>query len=115
LDLSRFNLIEQTCEFSNSIWEEVILWRIFERDTIGKQLVRSADSISANLSEAHGRYSYADRKRFAYFARGSLCETITWLNLSIARGIMEKEKGETLQSNLQLISRQINTYIHHLK
>jgi len=91
------------------------LWKIFEKDTIGKQLVRSADTISANLSEAHGRYSFADRKRFAYYARGSLCETITWLNLSISRGIIEKEKGQLLQTSLQVISKQINTYINHLK
>ena len=115
MDLSKFNLIEETSQFSNTIWDEVNLWRIFEKDTIGKQLVRSADSIAANLSEAHGRYSFADRKRFGYYARGSLCETITWINLSVSRGLIEKEKGQLLQARLQNISKQINTYINHLK
>lgn len=115
MDLSKFNLIDDTRQFSNIIWEEVILWGFFEKDTVGKQLVRAADSIAANLSEAHGRYSFADRKRFGYYARGSLCETITWLNLCVTRGLIEQETEQALQTRLQLISKQINAYINHLK
>ena len=75
MDLDRFNLIGQADLIGDVVWEEVTKWKHFSKDTIGKQLVRAADSISANLSEAYGRYSFADRKRFAYYARGSLCET----------------------------------------
>ena len=51
-------------------------------DTIGKQLVRSADSIAANISEGFGRYHFKDSKRFYYISRGSLFETKTWLEKS---------------------------------
>ncbi len=41
---------------ADRIWDEVIGWEYFARDTIGKQLVRAADSISANIAESYGRY-----------------------------------------------------------
>ena len=66
MDLGRFKLIEHARQIGDSIWKEVILWNHFEKDTIGKQLVRACDSITANLSEAYGRFGYADRLRFIY-------------------------------------------------
>jgi len=115
LELGSFKVIEQADQIGSRIWEEVILWKYFEKDTIGKQLVRAADSISANLSEAYGRYSFADRKRFAYYARGSLCETINWLQKSSKRGLIKTEVESELQSDISLLSKRINTYIKHLK
>lgn len=44
--LEVYNIAEN---FSDDIWNIVIAWKNFEKDTIGKQLVRSADSISAIL------------------------------------------------------------------
>lgn len=35
-------------EIADLAWEVVIKWDYFPRDTIGKQLVNSADSIGAN-------------------------------------------------------------------
>jgi len=49
-------------------------WNYFQKDTVGKQLVRSADSIAANLSEGFGRYHYKETKNFSYYSRGSLFE-----------------------------------------
>ena len=75
MDLGRFKLIEIADQVSDQIWNEVSEWKNFNEETIGRQLVRAVDSISANLSEAYGRFSYPDRKRFSFYARGSLCET----------------------------------------
>ena len=57
---------------SNKIWNIVKSWDYFERDTMGKQLVRSVDSISSNIAESHGRYHFKDKQKFGYYARGSL-------------------------------------------
>lgn len=53
--LEVYNISEK---FSDDIWNIVITWDYFKKDTIGKQLVRSADSISANIAEGYGRYFY---------------------------------------------------------
>jgi four helix bundle protein len=39
---------------------------------MGKQIVRSADSVGANIAAGHWRYSYQDNQRFVKSARGSL-------------------------------------------
>jgi len=115
LDLQGFKIIEHAKQIGDSVWNEVVLWKHFERDTIGKQLVRATDSISANLSEAYGRYSFADRKRFAYYARGSLCETINWLNISETRGLIQRNTTSDLISEFESLAFRINVYIKRIK
>jgi four helix bundle protein len=36
---------------SDEVWGIVLPWNNFARDTVGKQLVRAADSVGANLAE----------------------------------------------------------------
>lgn len=69
-------------ELADRIWEVVVCWDNFSKDTVGKQMVRSADSIGANLAEGEGRGSYQDNRRFVKIARGSLQETQHWLRRS---------------------------------
>lgn len=57
---------------SDKVWEIVFQWNRLAQDTIGKQLIRSTDSIGANISEGSGRGSNQDYKRFLVMARGSL-------------------------------------------
>ena len=67
-----FRLAEK---LADEIWEEVITWKPFARDTMGRELVRSADSVGANIAEGHGRFHYRDEITFDYYGRGSLKET----------------------------------------
>ena len=78
-------------ELSQRIWEIVDEWPVFARDTLGKQMVRSSDSISANLKEGMGRYSYKDRNQFNIYSRGSLFETHCWLEKALTRNLISKE------------------------
>jgi len=72
-------------DLADSVWEIVGGWDRFARDTVGKQVVRSADSIGANIAEGTGRGSYQDNRRFARMARGSLNETQHWLRRAYKR------------------------------
>lgn len=41
---------------ADCVWDVVMEWNQFARDTVGKQLVRSVDSVGANIAEGAGRY-----------------------------------------------------------
>jgi len=43
---------------ADEIWQTVKTWEPFAKDTMGKQIVRSADSVGANIAEGVGRGSY---------------------------------------------------------
>ena len=62
-------------ELADEIWGIVFRWNAFAKDTVGKQIVRSADSIGANIAEGTGRHNFQDNQRFVKIARGSLNET----------------------------------------
>ena len=115
LDLTKFRIINQANEIGECIWMQVLKWTHFQKETIGKQIVRLADSISANLSESFGRYSFAERKRFIYYARGSLCETINWLEKAISRELIDPEAAKEIKNKLAALSIQINACLKNSK
>jgi four helix bundle protein len=84
-------------ELSDLIWDVVGGWSNFARDTVGKQVTRSADSIGANIAEGNGRGTPDDNRRFVRMARGSLNETRHWLRRAFRRKLLTKEQSAALQ------------------
>ena len=93
-DLLVYQLSEELCD---AVWDIVRTWPPLARDTVGKQVVRSADSIGANIAEGSGRGSYADNKRFIRIARGSFYETKHWLRRAFQRKLVTPEQTESLR------------------
>jgi four helix bundle protein len=108
--LDDFRAYNLAMEIAEDVWDVVIKWRYFEKDTVGKQLVRAVDSIS-NLAEGLGRYHYREAKNFAYYSRGSLFETKAWLTKAQSRALIKKEEFESIFPKLDVVGRMINTYI----
>jgi four helix bundle protein len=54
--LEELRVYQLSMNIAEEIWDITNNWDYFTKDTIGKQLVRSADSIAANLSEGFGRF-----------------------------------------------------------
>ena len=102
-------------KISNEIWFIVKEWDYFTKDTMGKQIVRSADSVGANIAEGHGRHSYQDNQRFVKIARGSLNETRHWLRLAYARNLLTQEQSDRLHPLLNELSPKLNAYLNSLK
>ena len=107
-DLEIYSLSES---FGEGIWEVVIKWDYFAKDTIGKQLVRSADSIGANIAEGFGRFHYKENKNFCYFSRGSILETKIWLHKANSGKLIEEDTYHLLIKKLELIHLKLNAYI----
>ncbi len=84
-------------DLADEIWKIVSGWNNFAKDTIGKQIVRSADSIGANIAEGEGRGSFQDNRRFIKIARGSLQETQHWLRRAFKRDLLTDEQIKILK------------------
>jgi four helix bundle protein len=83
-DLDAFKL---AAALADDLHRSVRTWPVHEQRDLGAQLLRCADSVGANIAEAAGRWSKAERRRFLVNARGSLYETEYWIDRARARGL----------------------------
>lgn len=107
-DLQIYNL---AMNLGEKVWDVVNKWQFFERDVIGKQLVRSADSVAANISEGFGRHHYRDVINFTYYSRGSLSETKTWLTKAFNRKLISNSEFTEVENEIATLGVKINNYI----
>ena len=98
---------------SNYVWDEVVQWDYFAKDTVGKQFVRAVDSISANIAEGFGRYYKKDKIKFYRYASGSLKECFDWNEKAKIRGLLKPDVYETLFAELKQLPRSLNQLIKY--
>ncbi|RYG46737.1 four helix bundle protein [bacterium] len=107
------DVYKDACDLADAVVMLCYGWPHFHRDTLGKQLARSVDSIGANLVEGDGRLSPADSLRFIDYARASARETQHWLTRASKRGLIEAETAEDLNHRCEHISRRITKVIQY--
>jgi four helix bundle protein len=107
-DLEVYRLAE---ELADAIWEIVLKWDVLARDTVGKQLIRAADSIGANIAEGSGRDSPGDTRRFLRIARGSLLETQHWLRRAFRRKLLTPDQTAVLQAQIDKLPLKLNAFL----
>jgi four helix bundle protein len=110
-DLRVFKAAE---EFADTVWGVVTSWETFAKLTVGKQLVRSADSVAANIAEGAGRGASKDNQRFVRIARGSLNESKYWLRRASARKLIAPEDQARLNLMAEAIGPSLNAYLKSL-
>jgi len=101
-------------ELADRIWSIVLGWNILARDTVGKQLVRAADSIGANIAEGTGRGTFADNRRFVRIARGSLNETQHWLRRAYKRQLLSSRQISTIKPLIDELAPKLNAYLNSI-
>lgn len=107
-DLDVYNLSN---EIADEIWNIVINWGFLAQDTVGKQIIRSSDSIAANIAEGYGRYFYKENRQFCFYSRGSILETKTWIKKAKNRNLINQEQYEQLFSKLEVVHMKLNGYM----
>ena len=95
---------------ADEIWRIVRVWDYLAKDTVGKQMIRAADSIGANIAEGTGRGSPQDNSRFIRMARGSLYETQHWLRRAFRRNLLTKKQIDNLKPIISELSPKLNAY-----
>jgi four helix bundle protein len=101
-------------QLADEVWNIASAWRMFPRDTVGKQLVRAADSIAANIAEGSGRGSNQEYRRFLRIARGSLCETQNWLRRAFRRKLLTPKQIDCLKVLIDQLAPSLNAYIRSI-
>ena len=111
MDIKDLEVYKISRELSKIAWEvyKDMNWR--DKKIMGDQFIQSIDSIGANIAEGFGRYHYLDKNKFNYNARGSLIESIHWLELLTERDIIKKEKSTKLLNKLHQLGIKLNNYI----
>ena len=109
--LEDLKIYQMAMDLGEEIWQIVSDWKFFEKETIGKQIIRSADSIAANISEGFGRFHYKDSRNFYYYARGSLMETKTWLQKLFNRKLIDDVTFKKLVNKTDYSRAILNNYI----
>jgi four helix bundle protein len=110
-NLRIYNLAEM---LSDEVWNIVVRWNNFAKDAVGKQLVRAADSIGANIAEGTGRGTYKDNRQFARMARGSLYETKHFLRRAFRRQLVDKRAIALIKPLVDELAPKLNAYLRYL-
>jgi len=107
----RLEVYQLSERLADAIWDMAFGWDTFSRDTVGKQIVRAADSIGANIAEGYGRGTGPDNRRFIRTARGSLNETQHWLRRTFRRKLMTKAQVDLIKPLIGELGPRLNAYL----
>jgi len=114
MTLEEIQTYQLAMDLGERVWVIVDRWNYFAKDTVGKQLVKAADSVAANISEGYGRFFYKENKQFCYYSRGSLFETKTWLTKGHNRRLITDDEFSSFQKDLNTIGIKLNNYINSI-
>jgi four helix bundle protein len=96
-------------------------WSIYDRlnwqdkKVIGNQFIRAVDSVGANIAEGFGRFHFLDRNKFNYNARGSLFESVHWLDLLMKRNKISEDEFRSFGTRIKDLGVKLNNYIQSTK
>jgi len=111
-DIEDTRMYQRAESLADEVWDVVISWDQFSKDTVGNQLTRAADSIGANIAESAGRYHPGDVIRFLYYSRGSIRETRFWLKRARNRQLTTNEFYDEKIAELNKLGAELNSYIN---
>lgn len=110
-NFERLEIYKLSEKLSDQIWKAVCRWDNLARDTVGKQIIRAADSIGANIAEGSGRGTAPDLRRFMRMARGSLYETKHWLCRAYRRRLLTEKEVNDLVPTVGELAPKLNAYL----
>ena len=107
-ELKVFQLAEQ---LADEVWDIVVEWKYFEKNTVGQQWVDAADSVGANIAEGAGRGTPNDNRRFIRISRGSFNEAKYWFKRSIKRQLINNEQEIRVYRFIEELGPSLNAYL----
>ncbi|MEI7979747.1 MAG: four helix bundle protein [Bacteroidota bacterium] len=111
--IDKIEAYNKALTFSNLLWDEVIRFDYFEKNSVGLQLVRAADSVSANIADGFGRYHKKDKIKFYQYAKGSALECYDWLLKCKHRKLLNDSQLQSYIETVQNLPKSINYLIKY--
>lgn len=111
LKLNSIDCYKRSLYLSKYVWDIIIKWDWFEKQTVGSQFVRAIDSISANISEGFGRYGKKDKIKFYHYSFGSVKESCDWNEKSKIRKLISIDQYKYILEGLLILPKEINQLI----
>ena len=115
MELGKLDIYKLALKLSDKIWQIYINLANDLKYNIGNQVIRSIDSIGANIAEGYGRFHYKDSIKFYYNARGSLWESKHWIYLLYKRDLVDKKEYEEIIKDLEILGKKLNGFIRSIK
>ncbi len=115
LDLKDLKIYNLAREISDEAWiiYKSLDWQ--DKKITGDQFISAIDSVGANIAEGFGRFHYLDKNKFNYNARGSLFESLHWLEILKNRLKITENQFSSLDSKLKSLAVKLNNYIQSTK
>jgi four helix bundle protein len=113
-DFENLKVYQMSENLADEIWDVVLGWNRFARDTVGGQIVRAADSIGANIAEGSRRGSFQDNRRFIRIARGSLKETQHFLRRAYKRKLFDENQVNKIKPLVDNLAPMLNAYLRSI-
>ena len=85
-----------------------------EKFLLTAQLLDSSRSVTSNIAEGYGRYTYTDTRNFFIIARGSLTETMEHISTAFDEKYILSEEAQSGEEKCELVFKLINGYISYL-
>src|SRR5688572_9348183 len=85
-----------------------------EKFLLVSQIINSSRSVTRNIAEGYGRYTFTDARNFFIIARGSVTETIEHLTTAYDEQYISEEELKLGEEKCELVFKLINGYIAYL-
>ncbi|MBX2904620.1 MAG: four helix bundle protein [Taibaiella sp.] len=85
-----------------------------EKYLLISQMNRAARSITANIAEGYGRFTYTETRHFFIQARGSVTELMDHVTVAVDEHYLTEEIAGTIEKQCEAVFKLINGYIAYL-
>jgi four helix bundle protein len=85
-----------------------------EKFLLTAQVVDSSRSITRNMAEGYGRYTFTDTRNFFIIARGSITETMEHLTTAFDEKYISDDELKNGEEKCELVFKLTNGYISYL-
>lgn len=112
-EFERLPVYQLSEKLANEIWRLVQDWDDFNKDSLGKQIIISADCIGANIA-AGTVQERQDNQQLVRQARGCLYETIHALRLAWNRKLITESQANKIKPIIDELSSKLSAYLKSL-